>query len=51
MASRSSDKKLSTTGIRFIANNPHILIVEARFYDDIADELVRGAVTAIEGSG
>jgi 6,7-dimethyl-8-ribityllumazine synthase len=23
---------------------PHILIVEARFYEDIADELVRGAI-------
>lgn len=24
--------------------NPHVMIVEARFYEDIADELVRGAV-------
>jgi 6,7-dimethyl-8-ribityllumazine synthase len=27
---------------------PHILIVEARFYDDIADELVKGATRALE---
>ncbi len=29
---------------------PHVLIVEARFYDDIADELVRGAVVCIESA-
>lgn len=28
-----------------------LLIVEARFYDDIADELVKGAVAAIENAG
>ena len=27
---------------------PHLLLVEARFYDDITDELVRGALAAIE---
>ncbi len=30
---------------------PHIMIVEARFYEPIADELVRGAVTAIDAAG
>lgn len=29
----------------------HVLIVEARFYDDIADELVRGATAEIEARG
>lgn len=29
----------------------HILIVEARFYDDIADELFKGASAALEGRG
>lgn len=29
----------------------HVLIVEARFYDDIADELVRGAAAEIEARG
>jgi len=29
----------------------HILIVEARFYDDIADELVKGAVSVLEEAG
>ena len=29
----------------------HVLIVEARFYEDIADELVRGAVAALEAAG
>ncbi len=30
---------------------PHILIVEARFYDDLADELARGAIAEIEAAG
>jgi len=29
----------------------HIVIVEARFYEDIADELVKGAVAALEAAG
>jgi 6,7-dimethyl-8-ribityllumazine synthase len=31
--------------------SPHLLIIEARFYDDLADELLRGAVAAIEHAG
>ncbi|MEX2250182.1 MAG: 6,7-dimethyl-8-ribityllumazine synthase [Parvibaculum sp.] len=31
--------------------NAHILIIEARFYEDIADELARGAIAAIEARG
>jgi 6,7-dimethyl-8-ribityllumazine synthase len=30
---------------------PHLLIIEARFYEDIADELARGAIAAIEKAG
>ena len=30
---------------------PHILIVEARFYEEISDELAKGAVAALEGAG
>ncbi len=30
---------------------PHILIVEARFYDDLADELARGAIAELERRG
>jgi 6,7-dimethyl-8-ribityllumazine synthase len=30
---------------------PHLLIIEARFYEDLADELLRGAVAAIEKAG
>jgi len=26
---------------------PHLLIIDARFYEDLADELVKGAVAAI----
>ena len=32
-------------------DRPHILIVEARFYDGIADELVRGAEAAFVEAG
>jgi 6,7-dimethyl-8-ribityllumazine synthase len=32
-------------------DKPHVMIVEARFYEDIADELVRGAVGALEAAG
>ena len=34
-----------------MAGGPHVLIVEARFYADIADELVRGASAALEEAG
>ncbi len=30
---------------------PHILIVEARFYEDIADELAKGAIAVLEQAG
>ena len=30
---------------------PHVLIVEARFYADIADELLKGATATLEGAG
>jgi 6,7-dimethyl-8-ribityllumazine synthase len=30
---------------------PHLLVIEARYYQDIADELLRGAVAAIERVG
>lgn len=31
--------------------HPQIMIVEARFYEDVADELVRGAVAALDEAG
>lgn len=30
---------------------PHLLVVEARYYEDISDELLRGAAAAIEKAG
>jgi 6,7-dimethyl-8-ribityllumazine synthase len=30
---------------------PHLLIIDARFYEDLADELVQGAVAALESAG
>jgi 6,7-dimethyl-8-ribityllumazine synthase len=34
-----------------MAKGPHILIIEARFYDDMADELARGAEGALTEAG
>ena len=31
--------------------SPHLLIVEARFYAEIADEMLKGAVQTLEGVG
>ncbi|MCB1721982.1 MAG: 6,7-dimethyl-8-ribityllumazine synthase [Rhodospirillales bacterium] len=31
-----------------MTDNPRVLIVEARFYEDIADALARGAIAALE---
>jgi len=31
-----------------VSDKPHIMIVEARFYDDLADELVKGAIQALD---
>jgi 6,7-dimethyl-8-ribityllumazine synthase len=33
------------------ATPPHILIVEARFYPEIADEMLRGAIQALDKEG
>jgi len=33
-----------------MTDKPHILIVEARFYEHIADELKRGAIAALEAA-
>jgi 6,7-dimethyl-8-ribityllumazine synthase len=32
-------------------DRPHILIVEARFYEDIAEELAKGAIQALDEAG
>lgn len=34
-----------------MAETPHIMLVEARFYEDIADELARGAGAVLEEAG
>jgi 6,7-dimethyl-8-ribityllumazine synthase len=34
-----------------MSQSPRVLIVEARFYEDIADALVRGAMEALERGG
>ncbi len=34
-----------------MADHPQVMIVEARFYEDIADELARGAIAALEAAG
>lgn len=30
---------------------PHIMLVEARFYEDLADEMARGALAVLDGAG
>lgn len=32
-------------------SKPHILIIEGRFYEDISDELAKGAIAALEEAG
>lgn len=34
-----------------MSDSPHIMIVEARYHEDIAEELARGAVSTIEKAG
>jgi 6,7-dimethyl-8-ribityllumazine synthase len=34
-----------------MAERPHVLIIEARFYEELADELARGAVAALDRAG
>lgn len=34
-----------------MTKSPHLLIVEARFYEDLADELVAGAEAAVQAAG
>ena len=34
-----------------MSDAPHVLIVEARFYEDIADEMARGAIAALVAAG
>ena len=34
-----------------MADAPHVMIVEARFYEDVGDELARGALKALDAAG
>jgi 6,7-dimethyl-8-ribityllumazine synthase len=34
-----------------MADRPHVLIIEARFYEDIADQLASGATAALDRAG
>ena len=34
-----------------MSDAPHVLIVEARFYEDVADELAKGAIAALAAVG
>ena len=34
-----------------MANKPHILVIESRFYDKIADHLLKGALAVLSNSG
>jgi 6,7-dimethyl-8-ribityllumazine synthase len=41
----------SGLGIRLMTDAPHVLIVEARYYEKIADELLRGAQAEFDRAG
>jgi 6,7-dimethyl-8-ribityllumazine synthase len=43
-------RKSKTTG-KGVYKGAHFLVVEARFYDDIADALMKGTVRALEAAG
>ncbi|MDR6291232.1 MULTISPECIES: 6,7-dimethyl-8-ribityllumazine synthase [Inquilinus] len=43
--------KTETRPVSFSGPAPHIMIVEARFYEDITDELARGVVAVLEQVG
>ena len=47
-ADPSSQRQLQ---YRCRTDSPHILIIEARFYDDLADELLAGALAVLERAG
>ena len=34
-----------------MSEQPHLLIVQARFYEDVADELLAGAAAALDQAG
>ncbi len=34
-----------------MSDTPHIMVIEARFYEDLADELAKGAIAEIEKAG
>lgn len=46
-----ADARQSKTTGKSVPKGAHILIVEARFYDDIADALLKGAVRALDDAG
>lgn len=54
MEQTSSDIEVSYTHQRdkiLARSGPHILILEARFYDDLADALAEGAIAALDAAG
>jgi 6,7-dimethyl-8-ribityllumazine synthase len=50
-AKTGGTKNAKTTNAKTKAAPLHILIVEARYYEDISDKLLAGAVATLEGAG
>src|SRR5690606_19741723 len=49
---RARPASAASPGLReAMTEAPHVMIVEARFYEDIADELAKGALAAVEAAG
>lgn len=51
MVSRSSASRKSTSPIGDSAEPIHVLVIEARFYADIADAMAKGAIAALDAAG
>jgi 6,7-dimethyl-8-ribityllumazine synthase len=42
---------MSPSSLPKLQDKPHIMLIEARFYEDIAEELAKGAIAALEAAG
>lgn len=52
MSSKSArSRQAAADALRLRGRAPHVALVEARFYDDLADELAAGAIAVLEAAG
>jgi 6,7-dimethyl-8-ribityllumazine synthase len=48
---RLAGKPKKSKNLHMYDNSPRLLIIDARFYEDVSDELVSGAIAELEGMG